>query len=39
MYKGRKHYLGEGNPKYSGYYNEDILMIADEFLLKFKLLE
>jgi acetyl esterase len=39
QYKGRKHYLGEGNPTYSRYYDEEILMLADEFLRKFKLLE
>jgi acetyl esterase len=38
-YEGMRHYLGEGNPKYSRYYNDDILMIADDFLRKFKLLE
>lgn len=38
MYPGRKHYLGDGNPKYSRYYDDDILKITDEFLRKFKLL-
>jgi acetyl esterase/lipase len=38
MYEGRKHYLGDGNPKYSRYYDDDILKIADDFLRKFKLL-
>ena len=39
MYNGRKHYLGEGNPKYSNYYDDEILNITDDFLRKFKLLE
>jgi acetyl esterase len=39
QYKGRKHYLGEGNPTYSHYYDEEILMLADEFLRKFKFME
>jgi acetyl esterase/lipase len=38
MYEGRKHYLGGGDPKYSRYYDDDILKIADDFLRKFKLL-
>jgi acetyl esterase len=38
MYDGRKHYLGEGNPKYSRYYDDEILKIADDFLRKFNLL-
>jgi acetyl esterase len=37
-YEGVRHYLGEGNPKYSGYYNDDILKLADDFLRKFNLL-
>ncbi len=39
MYEGRKHYLGEGNPTYSRYYDDEILKIADDFLRKFKLLD
>jgi len=38
MYEGRKHYLGDGNPKYSRYYDDEILKLADEFLRKFNLL-
>ncbi|HUX96546.1 MAG TPA: alpha/beta hydrolase [Bacteroidales bacterium] len=38
MYDGRKHYLGEGNPKYSRYYDDEILKIADDFLRKNNLL-
>jgi acetyl esterase/lipase len=38
MYEGRKHYLGEGNPKYSRYYDDEILKLADTFLRKFHLL-
>jgi len=39
MYQGRKHYLGDGNPKYSRYYDDEILKIADDFLRKFKFLD
>ncbi|HBC77157.1 MAG TPA: hypothetical protein DEO60_11290 [Bacteroidales bacterium] len=39
IYNGRKHYLGEGNQKYSRYYNDEILGITDEFLRKFHFLE
>ena len=39
MYEGRKHYLGDGNPKYSRYYDDEILKVADEFLRKYKLLD
>src|SRR5664280_776392 len=39
MYEGRKHYLGDGNPKYSRYYDDEILRIADDFLRKYKLLD
>ena len=39
IYEGRKHYLGNGNPKYSRYYDDEILKVADDFLRKFKLLE
>lgn len=38
IYEGRKHYLGEGNPNYSRYYDDEILKVADNFLRKFKLL-
>ncbi len=39
MYEGRKHYLGDPDPKYSRYYDEEILKLADNFLRKFKLLD
>ena len=39
MYEGRKHYLGEGNPRYSRYFDEKILEITDGFLRKFNFLE
>lgn len=39
MYEGKKHYLGEGNPKYSRYYNDDILKITDDFLRKYHFLD
>jgi acetyl esterase len=38
MYEGRKHYLGDGNTKYSRYYDEEILKITDDFLRKYKFL-
>jgi acetyl esterase/lipase len=38
IYQGRKHYLGDGNPNYSRYYDDEILRITDDFLRKFKLL-
>ena len=38
MFEGRKHYLGGENPKYSRYYDEDILNITDDFLRRHKLL-
>jgi acetyl esterase/lipase len=38
MFEGRKHYLGDGNPEYSRYYDEDILNVTDDFLRKFNLL-
>lgn len=38
MFEGRKHYLGEGNPKYSRYYDDEILKVADDFLRKYNLL-
>jgi acetyl esterase/lipase len=39
IYKGRKHYLGDGNPKYSRYFDDEILNITDEFLRKFNFLK
>lgn len=39
MYEGRKHYLGDGNAKYSRYYDDEILKVADDFLRKQKLLD
>jgi acetyl esterase/lipase len=38
-YKGMRHYLGEGNPKYSRYFDDEILKVADDFLRKFNLLD
>ncbi len=38
QYDGRRHYLGEGNTKYSQYFDDEILKIADNFLRKFKFL-
>jgi hypothetical protein len=38
MYEGRKHYLGEGNTKYSRYYDDDMLKLTDVFLRKFNFL-
>jgi acetyl esterase/lipase len=38
-FEGKKHYLGEGNPNYSRYFNDEILEITDDFLRKFKFLE
>jgi acetyl esterase len=38
-YEGRKHYLGDGNPKYSRYYDDDILKITDNFLRKYNFLQ
>jgi acetyl esterase len=38
MYEGRKHYLGDGNPKYSRYYDDEILKVTDDFLRKFNFL-
>jgi acetyl esterase len=35
VYEGRGHYLGEGNKLYSTYYNEESLLLVDEFLKKF----
>ena len=39
MYEGRKHYLGGADQKYSRYYDDEILKIADDFLRKFSLLK
>ncbi len=39
LYEGRKHYLGGENAKYSHYYDDGILKIADDFLRKFNLLD
>jgi len=39
LYNGRKHYLGDGNPKYSNYFDDEILDIADEFLRNFHFLK
>lgn len=38
IYKGMRHYLGEGNQKYSRYFNDTILKITDNFLRKFNFL-
>jgi len=38
-YEGRKHYLGDGNPNYSRYYDDEILRTTDNFLRKFRLLD
>jgi acetyl esterase len=38
-YKGMRHYLGEGNPTYSRYFDDAILKLADDFLRKYKLLD
>ncbi len=38
-YEGRKHYLGGVNTKYSRYYDDEILKLADDFLRKFNLLD
>jgi acetyl esterase len=39
LYKGMRHYLGEGNPKYSRYYDDESLRITDDFLRKYDLLD
>jgi len=39
QYEGRRHYLGEGNAKYSRYYDDEILEVADSFLRKHNLLD
>ncbi len=38
-YEGMRHYLGEGNPKYSRYFDDEILKVADDFLRKYNLLD
>lgn len=38
IYEGRKYYLGDGNPKYSRYFDDDILNTSDQFLWKSDLL-
>ena len=38
-YAGMRHYLGEGNPKYSRYFDDEILKVTDAFLRKFNLLD
>ena len=38
-YKGMRHYLGDGNPKYSRYFDDEILKLADDFLRKFNFLD
>ena len=37
-YKGREHYLGEGNEKYATYFDEEIMERSDQFLEKFGLM-
>ncbi|MGA1978756.1 MAG: alpha/beta hydrolase [Bacteroidales bacterium] len=39
IYKGMRHYLGEGNPKYSRYFDDETLKVADDFLRKYNLLD
>lgn len=39
MFEGRKHYLGDPDPKYSRYYDDEILGTADKFLRKYNLLK
>ena len=34
IYKGKKHYLAEGNPQYATYFDEEILEKTDAFLKK-----
>jgi hypothetical protein len=38
QFKGRKHYLGNDNPQYSRYFDDEILKVTDDFLRKFNLL-
>lgn len=37
--EGRKHYLGQGNKKYSNLFDEEILEITDEFLRRYGFLK
>ncbi len=39
QFEGRRHYLGDPSPKYSRYYDDEILKTADDFLKKFNLLK
>jgi acetyl esterase/lipase len=39
IYDGKKHYLGDGNPKYSRYFDDEILKVTDDFLRKYNLLK
>jgi acetyl esterase len=39
IYEGRKHYLGDGNPTYSRYFDDEILKVTDDFLRRFNLLD
>ena len=38
-FEGMRHYLGEGNPKYSHYFDDEMLKVADDFLRKYNLLD
>jgi acetyl esterase len=39
IYQGKRHYLGDGNPKYSRYFDDEILKLTDAFLRKYSFLE
>jgi len=39
IYKGRGHYMGDGNEKYARYFDEEILERTDEFLVKFNFIK
>lgn len=39
IYQGRRHYLGDGNPKYSRYFDDEILKLTDAFLRKHNFLD
>jgi len=39
IYQGRRHYLGDGNPKYSRYFDDEILKLTDTFLRKYNFLD
>ena len=39
IYQGRRHYLGDGNPKYSRYFDDEILKLTDSFLRKYNFLD